>query len=168
MKTVLRTTYYHASPADVFHTIDDLGVTGGHMTNSSPMMMGSKLELQYLSENHAGLGTKYRWTGKMMGIAMDFTVSVTKWVPGKEKVWETVGDAKLVIYSWYKMSLQLEQTKKGTKATLSITYKRPKGFWNNILSFLLADLYCAWCLRKMLNDTGKTLNQKLSVRIQAS
>lgn len=99
---------------------------------------------------------------------MDFTVLVTKWLPGKEKVWETVGDAKLIIYSWYRMTLQLEPMAKRTKATLSITYRRPEGFWNNILSFLFADLYCMWYLRKMLNDTGKTLNQKRSVSIQAS
>lgn len=111
------------------------------MTNSSTMMMGSKLKLQYLSDNHTGLGTKYRWTGKMMGVAMDFPVLVTKWLPGKEKVWETVGDAKLIIYSWYRMTLQLEPMAKRTKATLSITYRRPEGFSNNILSFLLKESY---------------------------
>ncbi len=38
--------------------IDDLGVTGMHMTKSS-MMMGSKLNLEYLTENHTGPGSKY-------------------------------------------------------------------------------------------------------------
>jgi hypothetical protein len=162
MKTIARTTYYPAPPEEVFHVIDDLGVTGGHMTSSSAMMMGTKLQLEYLTKQHTGLDTRYRWTGKMMGMQMDFTVAVTKWLPGKEKVWETIGQAKLILYSWYRMMLVLEPATPGTKATLSITYKRPKGILNNILSFLFANLYCAWCLNKMLSDTGKTLS-KLSI-----
>ena len=60
-------------------------------------MMGTKLDLQYLTDHHTGLNPRYRWTGKMMGMSMDFTVIVTKWIPGFEKVWETVGESKLII-----------------------------------------------------------------------
>src|ERR1044072_210990 len=91
MKTLSRTESYSASSYEVFKTIDDLGVTGMHMTESSMMMMGSKLKLEFLTPNKTGLDSRYRWTGKMMGIPMDFTVAVTKWVEGKEKVWETIG-----------------------------------------------------------------------------
>jgi hypothetical protein len=31
---------------------------------------------------------------------MDFTVEVTKWLKGIEKTWETIGEAKMIIYSW--------------------------------------------------------------------
>lgn len=99
MKSINRIETYNATPEQVFKTIDDLGVTGMHMTRSSMMMMGSKLNLEFLTENHTGLGSRYRWTGKMMGLKMDFTVEVTKWISGKEKIWETIGEAKLIIYS---------------------------------------------------------------------
>lgn len=138
------------------------------MTQSSMMMMGTKLNLQYLTDHHTGLHTSYRWTGKMMGIRMDFTVLVTKWIPPLEKVWETVGESRLIIYSWYRMALQQKPGPNGTKAILSISYKKPKGFWNNLLSTLFADLYCIWCLRKMLTDAGKALNQnKISISTPA-
>ena len=78
MKTVSSNILIQSSPEKVFATIDDLGVTGMHMTKSSAMMMGSKLYLEYLTANHKGLGSKYRWTGTMMGMKMDFTVEVTK------------------------------------------------------------------------------------------
>lgn len=58
MKTLSRVEKYHASQGEVFKMIDDLGVTGMHMTKSS-MMMGSKLNLEYLTENHTGPGSKY-------------------------------------------------------------------------------------------------------------
>lgn len=97
---------------------------------------------------------------------MDFTVLVTKWNPGKEKVWETIGESKLIIYSWYRMILDLAESKSGTLATLSISYERPNSFWSILLSYVFADLYCIWCLRKMLNDASHSLQHKLSTSMQ--
>jgi hypothetical protein len=76
MKTLSRKEIFPASSQQVFKTIDDLGVTGMHMTESSGMMMRSKLDLEFLTTNRTGIGSRYRWTGKMMGIPMDFTVAV--------------------------------------------------------------------------------------------
>ncbi len=157
MKTLSKTESFPASAEQVFKTIDDLGVTGMHMTESSMMMMGSKLNLEFLTAHKTGLGSRYRWTGKMMGLAMDFTVEVTKWVNGVEKVWETIGETKLIIYSWYRMKLLVNEANGKTKAELSIAYDKPKGFFNKVLCFLLADWYCRWCLKKMLGDAKKAI-----------
>ena len=166
MKTLKRIEKYPFPSKEVFNAIDDLGVTGAHMTESSAMMMGSKLHLEFLSKNKTGPGSQYRWTGKMMGAAMDFTVKVTKWVEGKEKIWETVGPTKLIIYSWYRMSLVVRDTPPGSEAELSITYKKPIGLINKILCFLFADWYCRWCLKQMLGDARKTLaNKKASTAV---
>ena len=86
MKTITQKIQIQASSEKVFETLDDLAVTGMHMTQSSAMMMGSKLHLQYLTESKKGLGSKYRWIGKMMGMHMDFTVEVTKWIKPVEKI----------------------------------------------------------------------------------
>jgi len=157
MKTITRKEIYNAPAEKVFSYIDDLGVTGMHMTKSSAMMMGSKLQLEYLTANHTGLGSKYRWTGTMMAMKMDFTVEVTKWIEGVEKVWETIGEAKMIIYSWYRMHLFVKPINAGSEATLSITYEKPKGWLARILSALFADWYCKWCLKNMLNDSERIL-----------
>lgn len=153
MKTIKRKAPFYASPEKVFQYLDNLGVTGMHMTQSSAMMMGNKLHLEYLTQNHSGLGAKYRWTGRMLGIEMDFTVEVTKWNKGIEKIWETVGVSKMIIYSWYRMHLFVSTEQNTTVAELSISYRKPKGWFHKLISFLLADLYCKWCLRNMLFDT---------------
>ncbi len=152
MKTIKRTETYNAPAEKVFSCIDDLGVTGMHMTKPSAMMMGSKLHLDFLTKQHTGLGSKYQWTGTMMGMEMDFTVEVTKWVEGVEKVWETVGEAKMIIYSWYRMHLLVYPKENMSQAELSISYEKPKGWFAGIISFLFADWYCNWCLKKMLGD----------------
>lgn len=157
MKTVTRNIHIESAPEKVFETLDNLGVTGMHMTKSSAMMMGSKLNLEYLTANRTGLGSTYRWTGKMIGMKMDFTVEVTKWVNGIEKTWETIGEAKMIIYSWYMMHLLVRPKGNITEAELSITYERPKRWFARFISFLFADWYCNWCLKNMLGDTKRIL-----------
>src|ERR1041385_8215744 len=105
MKTLKRIETYGSTPEKVFKCLDDLGVTGMHMTKSSMPMMGGKLDLSFLTNNHTGLGSKYRWTGKVVGMIMDFTVEVTKWIENKEKEWGTIGTPKLILYAWFKMQL---------------------------------------------------------------
>jgi len=158
MKTITRTEDFDATPEKIFHYLDDLGVTGMHMTKSSLMMMGSKLHVQYLTANHTGLGTTYRWTGTMMGMKMDFTVEVTKWIAGIEKIWETIGVAKMIIYSWYRMHLLLTKKENITVVELSISYEQPLGWFLKIISFFFAGWYCNWCLKNMLDDAKKQLD----------
>lgn len=165
MKTIKRTETYNAPGDKVFSYLDDLGITGMHMTKSSGMMMGSKLHLEFLSPHHAGLGSKYQWKGKMMGVKMDFTVEVTKWIEGVEKIWETVGQARMIIYSWYRMQLIVVPNGNMSEATLSITYKRPKPWFAKIISFLFADWYCNWCLKNMLQDSKQKIeNDKKKIQ----
>ena len=137
MKTITRRESYNASPESVFRHIDDLGVTGMHMTQSSAMMMGSKLHLEFLTDHHTGPGSRYRWTGKMMGMKMDFTVEVTTWIKDVEKVWETVGESRMIIYSWYRMQLSVKAYQNVSTAELSITYEKPKGFFLQNTFFLV-------------------------------
>ena len=93
----------------------------------------------------------------MMGMKMDFTVEVTRWIEGVEKIWETIGDARMIIYSWYRMHLLIRAKDQSTEAELSITYERPKGWAAKIISFLVADFYCNWCLKNMLRDAKRNL-----------
>ena len=160
MKTIKKTKTFAAGPEEVFGLLDDLGVTGMHMTESSMPMMGGKMNIEFLSENKSGLNTRYRWTGKVLWMVMDFTVVVTKWTRGQQKSWETQPGARMIIMSWFKMDLLTEGNNLQTTAHLSISYQRPKGVFQRILSFVLADWYCKWCLNNMLNDTQKKLSEK--------
>lgn len=141
------------APADsIFAFMDDVNNTGMHMTESNAPMMGSKLSLEWLTPHHTGLSSKYRWQGKVMGMKMDFTVEVTKWVQGKEKVWESMGTAKMIVISWYRMYLILTPLPDGsTKAELGIYYTKPK----KLLGFFLGKSYAKWCVKSMLKDTKK-------------
>lgn len=153
LKHVKRTMIIAADPDSVFSFMDDIANTGMHMTKSNAPMMGSKLAVHWLTEYKIGLGSKYNWTGKVIGMKMDFTVEVTKWEKGKEKVWGTIGEAKMIVLDWYSMHLVLVPLTDGkTRAELEIYYTKPKG---SFLGFLLARRYAVWCVKSMLKDTRK-------------
>ena len=157
MTTKSKSLLIHSTPAKVFAQMDDFSKTGMHMTESSMMMMGSKLKLQQLSTNATGVGASYRWYGKMMGMTMDFSETVTKWEQNKLKEWETVGEAKIIIMSWYRMWFDISPSENGTIANISISYLLPEEWYYKILSFFFANWYCNWCLKNLLNDTKKSL-----------
>jgi hypothetical protein len=157
MNTKSKHTFIHSSPEKVFAQMDDFSKTGMHMSESSMMMMGSKLTLEQLSNNPTGVGAKYRWYGRMMGMTMDFSEAVTKWQPPVLKEWEIIGNAKIIIMSWYRMWFEIASNERGTIAKISISYLPPKEWYYKILSFLFAKWYCNWCLNNMLNDTKKAL-----------
>lgn len=140
------------SQEEVFAFMDDIRNTGKHMTESSGAMAGSKLKIEWLSDYKTGLGTKYRWTGKVIGMKMDFTVEVRKWIEGKEKIWGTVGNAKMIVIDSFEMDLKMTPEKDGnSKAKLGIYYTKHRGF----LGFLFGKSYSKWCVKSMLRDTRK-------------
>jgi hypothetical protein len=155
LKNLQKEIIIQALPEKVFAYMDKN--TGMHMTKSSKPMMGSKLELKQLSQNATGFNSKFRWFGKMMWFTMDFTVVVTKWIKDKEKVWQTIGPAKMIIMDWYQMRLVITPVGGNTKAALSIAYTKPKNTFFKFIAFFLAPLYGNWCLNNMLNDSKKTL-----------
>ena len=140
------------SQEEVFVFMDDIRNTGKHMAESSVAMAGSKLKIEWLSDHKTGLGTKYRWTGKVVGMKMDFTVEVNKWIEGKQKVWGTVGDAKMIVIDWFEMDLITTREKdEKSKAKLGIYYTKHSGLWG----FLFGKWYSKWCVKSMLRDTRK-------------
>ncbi len=143
----------NTTPENVFIYIDQMGNTGAHMKKRSMAMMGSKLVLSQLSENAVGLNSKYNWKGRVLGFKMDFTVVTSKWESNKEKVWGTVGEAKMIILEWYQMQLLITKVGEDTLVDLSIKYTKPRKFFFRSIGFILAKPYAKWCLKNMLQDT---------------
>ena len=131
-----------------------------HMSKNSFMMLGSKLNLQQISQNAKGLGATYHWFGTIAGMTIDINESVTRWEPPFLKEWETVVEKKIIIMSWYNMRFELMSTANDTIAKISISYLRLDNLFYKALSYLFATLYCSWYLNNMLNDTKKSLENK--------
>lgn len=157
VRRIEKTVIINAKPEEVFAFMDDINSTGMHMTTSNPKMAGSKLNLEWLTDYKTGLHAKYKWTGKVLGMKMKFTVVVTHWDKGRLKTWETIGDAKMIVISWYRMYLELQPNGDGTTtAKLGILYTKSK----NLPGFLFGKSYSVWCVKSMLSDTRKHFVKK--------
>jgi Polyketide cyclase / dehydrase and lipid transport len=159
MITVSETIEIRAPAEAVFAHVDDIRNLGWHMTSRSSMaMMGSRLRLDVLSDQPTGLAATYRYSGTMMGLSIDFSESVTKYLPPREKVWRTIGEPRLLIIESYAMRLIVDALSKSlARLTVSIVYELPRSAFWRIVGLLLARPYSRWCLRRMLRDTRRAL-----------
>ncbi len=151
-----------AAPSErVFAYVDDIQNLARHMSESrSRPLMGSKLRLEIVSAEPTGVGATYRYTGQLLGLELDFSETVTTYVAGREKIWQTIGNPKLLIMHGYEMRVVVEPvTPTTSNLTISIDYELPvSGFWR-VAGWLLADLYGRWCLTGMINGSKRDLEQ---------
>ena len=148
-----------ASSDVVFTYVDDIRNVGMHMTERSSMpMMGSKLRLEVLPGPQTGEGATYRYSGTVMGFSVDFTERVTRYVPGREKVWRTTGNPKLVIIGSYEMRIVVEpRPAHRARLRISIAYVLPRTRIWRIVGTVFAGPYSRWCLRRMCEDAKRAL-----------
>ena len=165
MITVSETVEIRASAEAVFAHVDDIRNLGWHMTSQSSMaMMGSRLRLEVLSDQPTGLGATYRYSGTVMGLSIDFSESVTKYLPSREKVWRTIGEPRLLIIGSYEMCVAVERlSPSSARLTISIAYELPRSAFWRIVGLILARPYSQWCLRRMLQDARRALEARARV-----
>jgi hypothetical protein len=160
MRSATQTVDIAAPAAMVFAHVDDMKNIGGHMTDRSSMaMMGSKLTLEIVSPRVTGVGATYRYHGTMMGM-LDFSESVTSYVPGREQAWRTIGEPRLLILGGYEMRVLVEpQSPSSSRLTMSITYDLPRAPGWRLVAMVVAGWYSRWCLHRMCKDTKQALER---------
>jgi hypothetical protein len=90
----------------------------------------------------------------MLGLTLDFSESLTTYVPNREKVWRTIGHPRLVIIDSYEMRMLVEpRSPSSSRLTISISYALPRAWIGRVLGMLLARPYSRWCLRRLARDT---------------
>jgi hypothetical protein len=167
MITRTETVEIRAPAEHVFAYVDDIRNVGWHMTERSSMaMMGSRLTLEILSAQPTGLGATYRYSGTMMGLSVDFSESVTRYIPNREKIWHTIGEPRLLIIASYEMRLAVEPlSASSSRLTISIAYGLPRSPLWRLIGRVLAGPYSRWCLRQMVGDARRAL--EMSAKLTA-
>jgi hypothetical protein len=127
--------------------VDAIHNLARHMSESRSMpMMGSKLKLEVMTPKSTGVGATYWYTGRMMGMTIDFSETVTTYVAGGgEKVWCTIGEPRLLTIEGYEMRVLVEPVSPTCSClTISIDCELPRaGIWW-ALGWALAHAYSRW------------------------
>ena len=152
-RRVQETVDIPARPADVFPYLDDFRNIGRHMSGRAMPLMGGRLHLEQLAPP-AGQGARWRWHGRVAGIGIDFTETVTERVPDVRKTWETEAGARLGIMERYRMGYAITPLAGGCRVTMWLEYNLPARGWWRVLARVLAGPYAGWCLRRMCRDAA--------------
>ena len=140
-----------APAEDVFAYIDDHAHLSSHMSESSWMMGGGRVYTSVDNGNGQRVGSHIRMSGKAFGVKLFLDEVVTRREPPHTKVWETVGDLRLLVIGHYQIGFEVEPQEGKSLLRVYIDYDLPlKNIW---LGRLFGATYAKWCVRQMLKST---------------
>ncbi len=151
--------HYHNSivlpalPEHVFDYVDDHVLFSSHMSRSSWMMMGSKMNVSTDNKLGKEVGSHIFLDGSIFGIPMFIDEVVTEHKKPSIKSWKTVKVRNLLVVGDYVMKVEIFPQAQNSLFRVSIDYDRPKK--NKWLGILLGDWYARWCVRQMLDGAKK-------------
>jgi hypothetical protein len=141
------------TPAAVaFALLDDHLRLSAHMTKRSWMMAGSRMSVETDAYGGKAVGSRIRLSGRILGIRLALEEVVTERTPPSHKIWETVGEPRLLVIGSYRMGFQITPTGEGCSLVVHIDYARPESGPQRWLGRLLGDAYARWCVRRMTRD----------------
>lgn len=139
-----------APAADVFALIDDHTRLSAHMSKSSWMMGGGKMDIATDEGRGQRVGSHIKLSGTAFGIGIFLDEVVTAHDPPRRKVWETVGIPKLLIIGRYKMEVTITPQANVSILRVGIDYEPLETFLGVVFGYP----YAKWCVRRMLNDAS--------------
>lgn len=140
-----------ARAEDLFAYIDDYAHLSSHMSESSWMMGGGRMNASVDDGNGQRVGSHIRLSGKAFGIRLFLDEVVTRREPPFIKIWDTVGDLRLLIVGHYRMGIEVEPQEGNSWLRVYIDYDLPAT--NAWLGWLFGGIYAKWCVQQMLKDT---------------
>lgn len=143
-----------ASADAVFLNLDDHDRLTAHMSQSSWMMAGSRMDIELDAAKGRAAGSLIRLRGRLLGIPIHVEEVVTEHAPPFRKAWETIGAPKLLVIGRYKMGFEITPQGTSSRLRVFIDYDLPAPLPERWLGFLLGGLYARWCTQSMANDAA--------------
>ncbi len=144
-------TLISVSPKELFAYVDDHKRFSSHMSQSSPMMGGGKMDASVDEGGGQKVGSHIRMSGKAFGIKLFLDEVVTRYEPPYLKTWETVGFPKLLVIGSYGMGIEIKLQDTRSRLRVYIDYDLPTT--NVWLGRLFSGLYAKWCVQQMIKGT---------------
>ena len=133
-----------ASPAALFAELDDQERLSSHMMKASPLMTGSTMGFEFDERGGRAVGSRMRLFGKVLGLSLEVIEQVTERDPPRRKVWETLGEPRLLVIGRYRMGFEIMTESDGSQLLVFIDYDEPPGPWR-LAGKLLGGVYARWC-----------------------
>jgi hypothetical protein len=157
-----------AAPDAVFSYLDHHALLAKHMSGSSWMMGGGRMEIAADAGEGRKLGSHIRMRGSAFGIRLFLDEVVTQYEPPLTKLWETVGTLQLLIIGQYRMGFRIARRDSATLLEIFLDYELPRSIAGRLLGALLAPLYAGWCVNSMLRDAERHFNSERQNAVAAT
>jgi hypothetical protein len=134
-----------------FDFLDDHRNLSSHMNESSWMMAGAKMSIEFDAANGRAEGSLLRLRGTVLGVPLLVEERVIERRPPQRKVWQTVGDPRLWVIGGYRMGFDVAPQGELSVLRVFIDYRLPArgiGHWWP----WLAGRYARWCVARMTGD----------------
>ena len=151
-----------ASPEDVFAFADDQSRLSSHMSQSSWMMGGGRMSVDFDEAKGQAVGSHIELSGRVFGIRLFLDEMVTRRDPPREKTWQTVGTPRLLVIGNYRMGFQVTPASSGSRLRVFIDYDLPTGWLTRSLGRLFGDVYAKWCVAQMLSAVSRHFSPRVA------
>jgi len=149
-----------ASAEALFSHLDDHNRLSGHMSQSSWMMAGSRMDIEFDAGKGQVVGSHIRLKGRVLGIVLDADEVVTERTPPLRKAWQTIGAPRLLVIESYRMGFVITPRGGASQLRVFIAYALPTGRMSRWLGAILGGFYARWCTEKMADDAAAAFAER--------
>ena len=141
-----------ANPLTVFEYIDRPERLSAHMARASWQLAGASMTIDTDADGGRRVGSRMRFSGRMLGIALHVDGEVVRRDSPNSKVWQTIGEPHLFVIGRYRMSVTVEPHDDDSHVTIAIDYAPPARGVARWLGMIFGSLYARWCVQQMVDD----------------
>lgn len=143
----------------VFAYLDQHALLSSHMNKPSWKMGWGRMETTLDEGQGNRRGSRIRLAGRVFGINLSVEDEVTEYDSPLRKVWQTIGNPRLLVIGHYRMGFELTPQDNGSALRVFIEYELPESAPARWLGFLLGGYYARWCTEQMAGDAIKHFAQ---------
>ena len=157
-----------ATPAAVFEYLDRPERLSAHMQRSSWQLAGATMAIETDTGRGQQVGSRISLSGRMLGLRLFVEAEVKRRQVPLLKVWETIGEPRLLVLGCYRMSVSVSPRGSRSHVTIAIDYAIPEKPPTRWLGMLLGAMYARWCVTQMIRDLVRQSAGLVDMSNQAS
>ncbi len=138
----------------IFARLDDQTRLAAHMERPSAMMGGGRMTYEFDAGRGQAVGSHIKMGGSAFGLSLFVDEVITQREPPRRKVWETVGQPRLLVVGAYEMGFEITPADLGSDLRVWIAYALASHLLGQALGPVLAPLYAKWCVGRMASDAA--------------
>lgn len=136
----------------LFAHLDEHARLSSHMSKSSWMMAGGRMDIQTDDGRGQRLGSRISIAGSVLGIRVAVDEIVVERSPPSTKIWQTIGAPRLLVIGHYRMGFEITRVEDSSRLQVFIDYALPETVPWRWVGSVLARYYARWCTKQMVDD----------------